>query len=80
VDVCIYRGGDGQPGAIPDEVRLRDREGEGGGGGGGRGGGWAHYGMNYNLFIWFYLTIFRCVRLSFYCKSHESDRPGEVNK
>jgi len=28
VDVCIYRGGDGQPGAIPDEVRLRDREGE----------------------------------------------------
>ena len=35
VCVGIYRGGEGQPGTIPDEVCLRDREGEGGGGGGG---------------------------------------------
>jgi len=38
VDVGVYCGGEGQPGAIPDEMCLRDREGQGHGGGGGAGG------------------------------------------
>ena len=45
VDVGIYRGGDRQPGEIPDEVRLREWEGEGVCGG----------ALIDNLFICFYL-------------------------
>jgi len=29
VGICVDRGGDGKPGAIPDEMRLREWEGEG---------------------------------------------------